>query len=147
MTNLYTTHLIATKPVTTIIQERIVVSPPETIVKHEPGYVKPQGRKLKVHCSFYTDADNSLEGGKLDIKGKKLSDFDYPVVAMPKDIPYGSIIEIKGVPYTVVDTGDAITWVGDDECNVDIFIPGKSSEWLEKYTGVFDANATLYEAE
>lgn len=106
--------------------------------------VKPEPIEIKVRISFYTNEDNALEGGQLDKKGKLLVEHDYPIVAMPADVPYGSILVIKGIPFTVVDTGGAMKWTGENECNIDVFIPNKSSEWLNEHTGVFYSDAKLY---
>lgn len=105
---------------------------------------KPEPRKINVRISFYTNQDNALEGGQYDKQGGLLLDYDYPIVAMPADVPYGSKLVIKGIIFTVVDTGSAMKWTGENECNVDVFIPNKTTEWLNEHTGVFYSEAELY---
>lgn len=126
-----------------LIQETVV----EKIVEKEceqEHFEKPEPRNIKVRISFYTNEDNELEGDQYDKMGKLLTEHDYPVVAMPSDVPYGSILVIKGIPFTVVDTGGAMKWTGDNECNIDVFIPNKTTEWLNEHTGVFYSDAQLY---
>lgn len=129
-----------------LIVERVIEHPP-TVIEKEcelEHYTKPEPRKINVRISFYTNGDNALEGGQYDRKGKLLTEYDYPVIAMPSDVPYGSILVIKGIPFTVVDTGEAMKWTSDNQCNVDVFIPNKTSEWLNENTGVFYSEAELY---
>lgn len=96
-------------------------------------------RKVIFHITYYTNASNSLEGGHRDKKGKVLEDYDYPIMALPRDVPYGSKIVFDEAvlgeyEYINVDTGGAIQWVSDNECKADIFIPNVSNDWLIKNT-------------
>lgn len=129
-----------------MIVERIIESSPQIIEKEcELEHVtKPEPRKIDVRISFYTNEDNELEGGQYDKIGNLLTEHDYPIIAMPSDVPYGSILVIKGIPFTVVDTGGAMEWTGQDKCNIDVFIPNKTSGWLNKNTGVLYSEAYLY---
>lgn len=116
-------------------------------VQLELEYSELKPEKIRVRISFYSDYENELEGGKYDKKGKLLSKYNYPVIAMPPDVPYGSVVVIQGIPFTVVDTGEAMKWVSDNECSIDVFIPGKTTEWLNDNTGVFYYDALLYKKQ
>ena len=96
-------------------------------------------RKVIFHITYYTNANNSLEGGHKDKKGKILEDYDYPIMALPSDVPYGSKVVFNEAilgeyEYINVDTGGAIQWIGENECKADIFIPNVSNSWLIKNT-------------
>lgn len=103
-------------------------------------------REIELEVTFYSDEENEMEGGKYDRRGKILADYPYKVCAMPKDVPYGSQIEIWGEMYEVVDTGGMIKWFDEEKtgCKVDIFIPNKTSEWLNENTGKFYTTGKLY---
>ncbi|APR02514.1 TPA: hypothetical protein ACXDAY_002198 [Clostridium botulinum] len=106
-----------------------------------------QIKSIKVYVTYYTNIDNDLEGGQLDKKGKNLTSHNMKVCAMPKDITYGSILNIEGMGnYKVVDSGGAIQWLNEDktECKVDVFIPNVTGEWLINNKENKIANATLY---
>ena len=133
---------------------RRALSPVEPIEENEPEEVAieeeivvPSYREINVRVSFYTDEDNALEGGKYDRRGRLLASYHHPIVAMPKDVPYGSWLDIDGTLLQVVDTGGAMVWTDSNSCNIDVFIPGKTTEWLNENTGVFYTTAKLYEVE
>lgn len=96
-------------------------------------------RRVVFHITYYTNASNSLEGGHRDKKGKILEDYDYPILALPRDVAYGSKIVFDEAvlgeyEYINVDTGGAIQWIGENECKADIFIPNVSNDWLIRNT-------------
>ena len=77
------------------------------------------------------------EGGVRDKKGKLLTNHNYPIVALPKDIPYGSRIEfdsevLGSTEFLSVDSGNAIKWIDENECVVDVFVPYASQSYLNK---------------
>ncbi|HCL4447139.1 TPA: hypothetical protein N2D16_002744 [Clostridium botulinum] len=106
-----------------------------------------QVRYIKVHITYYTNIDNTLQGGQLDKRGKDLTAHNMKVCAMPKDISYGSILNIEGMgSYKVVDSGGAIQWLNENktECKVDVFIPNVSEQWIINNKENKIANASLY---
>ena len=91
--------------------------------------------EIKCHITYYTNINNSLQGGHYDKKGILLTDHQEPICALPSNIPYGSYLildeSINGVnKFKNVDTGDAITYLNDNTIKVDIFIPNVSEEWI-----------------
>ena len=117
---------------------------PEEEIIFFGGEPEPYYIKLEVVVTFYSDEENELEGGIYDRRGNILADYEFPVCAMPKDVPFNSKIEILDTVFTVVDTGGAIKWLGENKCKVDIFIPGKTTEWLNEHTGKFTTTAKYY---
>lgn len=106
-----------------------------------------QVKSIKVYVTYYTNENNNLEGGQLDKKGKNLTSHNMKVCAMPKDVSYGSILNIDGMGnYKVVDSGGAIQWLNEEktECKVDVFVPNVSGQWLINNKENKIANATLY---
>ena len=92
-------------------------------------------RRILFHITYYTNSYE--EGGIRDKKGKLLENHEYPIVALPKDIPYGSRVEfdktINGSnEFISVDSGNAIQWINDNECVVDVFVPYASQSYLNK---------------
>lgn len=97
----------------------------------------PRKQRIKFHVTYYTNKNNRLQGGQLDKKSKPLTSHNFPVLALPKDVPYGVKVlfeeEVNGSrEYINVDTGGAIKWLNKEktECKVDIFIPNVSEKWL-----------------
>lgn len=106
-----------------------------------------QVKSIKVYVTYYTNENNNLEGGQLDKKGKSLTSHNMKVCAMPKDVSYGSILNIDGMGnYKVVDSGGAIQWLNEEktECKVDVFVPNVTGQWLINNKENKIANATLY---
>lgn len=96
-------------------------------------------RKVTFHITYYTNADNALEGGQKDKKGKMLESHNYPIMALPSDVAYGSKVVFNEpvlgeYEYLNVDTGGAIRWINKNECKADIFIPNVSNDWLIRNT-------------
>ena len=107
-------------------------------------------KKVTCHITFYYGANNSLQGGFNDKKGKSLHSHKEPICAMPSDVPYGSYLVLDSPvrgnnTYKVVDTGGAIKWKGGNNVKVDIFVPeAKSMEWIIKNTKNCTITGTLY---
>lgn len=96
-------------------------------------------RKVTFHITYYTNADNALEGGQKDKKGRMLESHNYPIMALPSDVAYGSKVVFNEpvlgeYEYLNVDTGGAIRWINKNECKADIFIPNVSNDWLIRNT-------------
>jgi hypothetical protein len=96
-----------------------------------------QTRRVEFHLSYYTNQNSRMEGGQYDKQGKRLTSHDMPVVALPKDVPYGSIVifdeAILGdTCYTNVDAGGRIIWLNSSKtkCKVDVFVPNASAKDL-----------------
>ena len=92
-------------------------------------------RRVLFHITYYTNSQE--EGGIKDKKGKLLENHEYPIIAMPSDVPYGSRVEfdetINGSnEFISVDSGNAIQWINDDECVVDVFVPNASQSYLNQ---------------
>lgn len=142
------TPIVAEDPVQT--EE---LTPIKTEIPIEPEdqetYTIIEPIKLDLMVTYYTDQDNALEGGKYDRRGKILAEHDMPVIAMPKDVPYGSYLYVEDLHtlFKVVDTGGAMVWTGENQCNVDVFIAGKTTEWLNKNTGKHKSAGYLYVME
>jgi 3D (Asp-Asp-Asp) domain-containing protein len=97
-------------------------------------------KRVEFIITYYSNIDSRLEGGQYDKQGKRLTSHDMPIVALPKDIPYGSIVifdeSINGdTCYMNADSGGAIKWLNSDKtkCKVDIFVPNASKKDLLKY--------------
>lgn len=106
---------------------------------------KKLGKELVVHITYYTNIDNELQGGHYDKVGNLLTSHNMPIVAMPSSVPYGSYIDIEGLGiHKVVDTGGAITWISNNECYLDMFIPNVSEEWIYNNTENISKKARLY---
>lgn len=134
------------KIVVEIIPKTTVIKSDTTIKSPDP---EPDGRKLDILVTYYTNEDNELEGGQYDRMGNLLLSHGEPIIAMPPDVPYGSYIYIKELDttYKVVDTGGAMKWTGPNQCNVDVFIPNVTSEWLNYNSGKFRATGYLTVSE
>lgn len=103
-------------------------------------------RILEVNCivSYYTNQNNSLEGGSNDCKGKPLVSHDMNVVAAPSNIPYGSFVELEGMGiYKVVDRGGAIKWINNNTMKIDVFVPNATTPQLNKL-GVKKTSGKIY---
>ena len=92
-------------------------------------------RRVLFHITYYTNSQE--EGGIKDKKGKLLTNHEYPIIAMPSNVPYGSRVEfdetINGSnEFISVDSGNAIQWINDDECVVDVFVPNASQSYLNQ---------------
>lgn len=91
-------------------------------------------RRVKFTITYYTNSPR--EGGNKDKKGKLLENHKYPVVALPKDVPYGTRIEFDNEVlgnrvFINVDSGNAIQWT-EEGCVVDVFIANASQKYLNK---------------
>jgi predicted RND superfamily exporter protein len=103
-------------------------------------------KRVEFVTSVYTNSNSRMEGGQYDKQGKRLTSHDMPIVALPKDIPYGSIVifdeAILGdTCYTNVDDGGRIIWLNKEKtkCKVDIFMPNATQKEMLKYD-----NKTVY---
>lgn len=114
----------------------------ETLSKEVVG---KEFKDIKVKVTYYTNINDTLQGGLNDRRGVPLVSHGMPIVAMPSDVPYGSYLNIDGVgTFKVVDTGGAIKWIDDETCKVDVFIPNVSYDWIINNTENFTATARLY---
>jgi len=107
----------------------------------EQKKIEQLGKRVKFHITYYCNLDNSLQGGLNDKKGIPLTNYNYPVIALPSDVKYGSKAtfdeSINGSnEYTNVDTGGAIVWLNDEhtECKADVFIANVSESWIMRNT-------------
>lgn len=92
-------------------------------------------RRVLFHITYYTNSQE--EGGIKDKKGRLLINHNYPIVALPKDVPYGSRVEfdrevLGSTEFVSVDSGNVIKWINDNECVVDVFVPYASQSYLNK---------------
>ncbi|WP_304576660.1 C39 family peptidase [Romboutsia ilealis] len=78
------------------------------------------GREVKALFTAYYPANNKLQGGYKDAMGNQL-DLSKMTCAAPKEIPFGTKIQVKGTGtekdgqiYTVTDRGGAIKVRGDE---------------------------------
>lgn len=106
-------------------------------------------KEVLCHVTYYTNINDSLQGGHTDKKGNYLVSHDEPIIALPRDIPYGSYLifdePILGETiYKNVDTGGAIVWLNDYEMKVDVFVPNVSLEWIVNNLNNKTVSATLY---
>ena len=86
----------------------------------ETGTTNINGREVKALFTAYYPANNKLQGGFKDAMGNKL-DPSKMTCAAPKEIPFGTKIQVKGTGtdkdgqvYTVTDRGGAIKVRGDE---------------------------------
>ena len=106
-------------------------------------------KEVLCHVTYYTNNDDRLQGGHTDKKGNYLVSHDEPIVALPRDIPYGSYLvfdePILGETiYKNVDTGGAIIWLNDYEMKVDVFVPNVSLGFIINNLNNKTVSATLY---
>ena len=106
-------------------------------------------KEVLCHVTYYTNSDDSLQGGHIDKEGNYLVSHDEPIIALPRDIPYGSYLifdepVLGETIYKNVDTGGAIVWLNDYEMKVDIFVPNVSLEWIINNFHNKTVKATLY---
>lgn len=92
-------------------------------------------RRILFHITYYTNSYE--EGGVRDKKGKLLENHEYPIIALPSDVPYGSRVEFDKTingnnEFISVDSGNAIQWINDNECVVDVFVPNVSQSYLNQ---------------
>lgn len=99
---------------------------------------------VTIKTTYYTNINNAMQGGQYDKRGKLLTSYKEPIVAVPKDIPYGSYLKINGTMYKCVDTGGAIVWLKDGTMRVDIFVPNVSEGWIVRNKKNETLNAKLY---
>lgn len=99
-----------------------------------------QGRRVEFHITYYTNANTKLEGGQYDKKGKKLTSHGVPIVALPKDVPYGAKVVLDSsvngaTTFKNVDTGGSIVWLNSSKtkCKMDVFVPDVTSSYIEKH--------------
>lgn len=104
-------------------------------------------RVKEVICdiTYYYADDSTLEGGHYDKKSKLLASHDEPVVALPSDVKYGSMLVLNDQivyntsmetsnTFKCVDTGGAIQWRDGDKTHmkVDVFVKDCDNEtWIE----------------
>lgn len=95
------------------------------------------GKVKDVTCyiTYYTNINNTLQGGQFDKQGKLLTNHSQPVCALPSSVPYGSYLvldeEVNGSnTFKNIDTGGAIKFLGGDKVKVDIFIPNVSEQYI-----------------
>lgn len=106
-------------------------------------------KKVLCHVTYYTNSEDSLQGGYKDKKGKELNSHEEPIIALPKDVPYGSYLifdepVLGETIYKNVDTGGAIVWINDYEMKVDVFVPNVSCDWIINNLHNKIVTATLY---
>lgn len=106
-------------------------------------------KEVLCHVTYYTNSNDRLQGGHTDKKGNYLVSHDEPIVALPRDIPYGSYLvfdePILGETiYKNVDTGGAIIWLNDYEMKVDVFVPNVSLGFIINNLNNKTVSATLY---
>lgn len=113
--------------------------------------------RVKIEYTYYYADNTILQGGHNDKMGKSLKSHNYPIVALPSYVSYGSELVLdESVPYTLnknysnrfinVDTGGAITDKGYDSNGVrilrcDIFVPDAYS--VSSITSTL-SNGTVY---
>lgn len=106
-------------------------------------------KEVLCHVTYYTNINNSLQGGNKDKKGNNLVSHDESIIALPRDVPYGSYLifdepVLDETIYKNVDTGEAIVWLNDYEMKVDVFVPNVSLEWIINNLHNKTVKATLY---
>lgn len=106
-------------------------------------------KEVLCHVTYYTNINDSLQGGNKDKKGNNLVSHDESIIALPRDVPYGSYLifdepVLGETIYKNVDTGGAIVWLNDYEMNVDIFVPNVTLEWIINNLHNKTVKATLY---
>lgn len=92
-------------------------------------------KEVTCYITYYTNIDNSLQGGRYDKKGKLLTSHQEKICALPSSVPYGSYLvldeQVSGSNiFKNVDTGNAIKFLGGDKVKVDIFIANVSEQWI-----------------
>ena len=146
--------LLGLSPKEDVSLNEVVDEKPATIVSESSlksqdtlskDVVEKEYKDITVKVTYYTNIDDTLQGGQEDRKGVPLTAHNEPIVAMPSDIPYGSVLDINGIgKFKVVDTGGAITWIDENTCKVDVFIPNVSYDWILNNTENYTANARIY---
>lgn len=106
-------------------------------------------KEVLCHVTYYTNNDDRLQGGHTDKKGNYLVSHDEPIIALPRDIPYGSYLVfdepvLGETIYKNVDTGGAIIWLNDYEMKVDVFVSNVSLDWIINNLNNKIVSATLY---
>lgn len=106
-------------------------------------------KEVLCHVTYYTNINDRLQGGHTDKKGNYLVSHDEPIIALPRDIPYGSYLVfdepvLGETIYKNVDTGGAMVWLNDYEMKVDVFVPNVSLEWIINNLNNKTVSATLY---
>lgn len=107
-------------------------------------------KQVTCYITYYFAEDSKLQGGYIDKRGIELHLHKEPIVALPKDVPYGSYIvfdtDIRGnTTYKNVDTGGAIAWMDSNTCKVDVFVPeAQDYSWLVRNTNNTVTTATIY---
>lgn len=126
-------------------------------VGNEASITYSSYERVKIEYTYYYADDTVLQGGHNDKLGKSLKSHNYPIVALPSYVSYGSELVLdESVPYTLqknyssrfinVDTGGAIKDKGYDENGVrvlrcDIFVPDAYS--VSSITSTL-SNGTVY---
>lgn len=102
-----------------------------------------RSKRVNLYVTYYYAANNSLQGGVVDKKGKTLDSHSQPICALPLDVNYGDYLILdkpvvyntnfnKATTFKNVDTGGAIKWIDNNTCKVDIYVNGCSSlKWIE----------------
>lgn len=122
------------------------VSKPTMTYTHPGGgeLIARPYKYIRIFVTYYTNIDDELQGGQLDRRGVPLVSHHKPV-AMPADVPYGSVLDIEGLgEHNVVDTGGAIVWLDENTCKVDMFIPNVTVDWIINNTENTWYDAKLY---
>lgn len=106
-------------------------------------------KEVLCHVTYYTNINDSLQGGNKDKKGNNLVSHDESIIALPRDVPYGSYLifdepVLGETIYKNVDTGGAIVWFNDYEMKVDVFVPNVTLEWIINNLHNKTVKATLY---
>ena len=106
-------------------------------------------KEVLCHVTYYTNSEDSLQGGHKDKKGKELTSHEEPIIALPKDVSYGSYLifdepVLGETIYKNVDAGGAIVWINDYEMKVDVFVPNVSYDWIINNLHNKIITATLY---
>lgn len=101
------------------------------------GFTYSSVKRVKCKITYYCNFNDAMEGGQHDKKGKLLTSHHEPVVALPKNVPYGSYLILdKNVNgnniYKCVDSGGAIKWLDENTMKVDVFIPNVTPQWIEQ---------------
>lgn len=126
-------------------------------VGNEASITYSSYERVKIEYTYYYADDTVLQGGHNDKIGKSLKSHNYPIVALPSYVSYGSELVLdESVPYTLeknysnrfinVDTGGAIKDKGYDENGIrvircDIFVPDAYS--VSSITSTL-SNGTVY---
>lgn len=103
-------------------------------------------KTININCivSYYTNENSRMEGGQKDIKGNPLLGYKIKICAAPKNIPYGSFVEMDNLEtYKVVDRGSAIKWINEDTMKIDVFVPNATQKQLNSL-GIKKHKAKVY---